>query len=101
MEITAEHIDKKRRVGKLGHNPVFAISTTGGLHLVVVARGGQAEVLGTGSHAAIARHIAKKREEKIEWSDLNKSDHVPYACFEDILPRYEALTEQFRNRQGL
>jgi hypothetical protein len=99
--ITPDQIQYKKRVGKVGNLPVIELATTGGLHLIVVARGGKGEVLGTGPHRAVARFIAKKREAKIEWSDLEKSDPVPYECFSDQLPKYETITDEFRTRQGL
>lgn len=99
--ITAEHVAYKRRVGKVGDMPVIELATTGGLHLIIVARGGKSEVLGTGPHRAVARFIAKKREDKIEWTDLQKSDHVPAELFAEVLPKYEAMTDAFRARQDL
>lgn len=101
INVTPEQVQYKKRVGKIGNLPVIELATTGGLHLIVCARGGQAEVLGTGPHRAVARFIAKKREDKIEWSDLEKADYVDPAFFQDILPRYESLTDDFRSRQGL
>lgn len=101
MDISPEMIAYKKRVGKIGNSPVIELATTGGLHLIVCARNGVAEVLGTGPHRAVARFIAKKREDKIEWSDLNKSDYVDPVFFQDLLPQYEALTNEARTRQGL
>jgi hypothetical protein len=98
--ITPDQIAYKKRVGRIGHAPVIELATTGGLHLIVVARGGKGEVLGTGPHRAVARFIAKKREDKIEWTSLEKSDHVPIECFQSVLDKYEALTEEIRSRQG-
>lgn len=100
INVTPEQIAYKKRVGKVGSAPVIELATTGGLHMIVCARGGQAEVLGTGPHRAVARFIAKKREDKIEWTDLQKSDFVDPACFQDQLPKYETLTDEFRSRQG-
>jgi len=97
--ITPDQIQYKKRVGRVGSSPVIELATTGGLHLIVVARGGKGEVLGAGPHRAVARFIARKREDKIEWSDLEKSDYVPVECFEAELPKYEAITDEFRNRQ--
>lgn len=101
MDIAADQISSKKRVGKIGTSPVLELATSGGLHLIVCARNGKAEVLGTGPHRAVARFIAKKRESKIEWTDLNKSDYVDPAFFQDILPQYEEQTNEYRARQGL
>lgn len=99
--ITPELLSYKKRVGRIGTNPVFELATTGGLHLIVTARGGKSEILGTGPHRAVARFIAKRKENDIFWSDLNKSDHVPVEHFAEYLEEYEALTDEMRARQGL
>lgn len=100
-QISPELISYKKRVGHIGTNPVFELATTGGLHLIVTARGGKSEVLGTGPHRAVARFIAKRKESGIFWSDLNKSDHVPIEHFAEFLEEYESLTNQLRSRQDL
>lgn len=100
MDITPDQIAYKKRVGKIGSAPVIELATTGGLHLIVAARGGKGEVLGTGPHRAVARFIAKKREDKIEWTELEKADPVDEACFAFVLPKYEALTDEIRARYG-
>jgi hypothetical protein len=99
MDITPEHIAYKKRVGRIGHSPVIELATTGGLHLIVAARGGKSEVLGAGPHRAVARFIAKKKEPDIMWTELSKSDWVPVEHFADILPEYEAYVDALRARQ--
>jgi hypothetical protein len=101
IDIKENEVAYKKKVGKLGDTPIVEIGLKGGLHLIVAARGGQGDVLGVGSHRAIARHIAKKRESEIEWTDLSKSDHIAPEHFAFCLPQYEALTDAFRARQGL
>lgn len=100
MDLKAEHIASKKKVGNLKGKPVIELVTTGGLHLVVAAKNGSFETLGTGPHRAVARHIAMKRESEITWSELNKADHVDVSHFESLLPRYEQLTDEFRKSQG-
>lgn len=100
MNLTAEHIASKKKIGQLNGKPVIELVTTGGLHMVVTASGGGFETLGTGPHRAVARHIAMKRERDIMWTELSKSDHVDIEHFEWCLPRYEALTDRIRSEQG-
>jgi hypothetical protein len=100
LSIKPEHIESKKKVGKLHGKSVIEIKTTGGFHMVVAANeGGGFETLGTGPHKAVARHIAAKREPDIEWTELSKSDYVDPAHFQNILPEYEALTDTVRKLQ--
>ncbi len=98
MDIDTKHLDgKPRRIGTLNGNAVMEIRTTGGFHMVVAHRPGKGfETLGTGPHKAVAKHIAKKREKEIVWSDLSKGDWIDPSHFATILPEYEALTDRFR-----
>lgn len=100
MDIPTEQIAYKKKVGKLDGNPVIELATTGGLHLVVTARGGKVETLGTGPHRAVARHIAKKRQPEIQWTELAKADHVEEVYMTPVLPKYEALTLEMRKLEG-
>jgi hypothetical protein len=102
MQIKAEHVESKKRIGKLKGKPVIEIKTTGGFHMVVTSNeSGGFETLGTGPHKAVARHIAQKREPEIEWVELSKSDHVDPAHFQHLLPEYETLTNRLRELQGV
>ena len=101
MDIKSGEVSYTKKVGKLEGAQVFEIGLKGGLHLICVQRGRGVEPLGAGPHRAVARHIAKKKsEDKIEWSDLNKSDWIEPEHFADVLPRYELLTNVMRARQG-
>lgn len=102
MDLRPEEIEYKKRVGTLAGAPVIEVGLKGGLHLLFTSRGGKFETLGAGPHRAVARHIAKKKtENKIEFTDLSKSDWIEPAFFEHLLPHYEAMTDAFRERQGL
>lgn len=102
MEIRADEVEYKKKVGKLNGQPVIEVGLRGGLHLIFAAKGGKFETLGAGPHRAVARFIAKKKtEDKIDWTDLAKADWVEPEHFALLLPKYEALTDAFRARQGL
>ncbi len=99
--ITPDQIAYRKKVGKLGDAQVMEIGLIGGLHLIAKARpGGKTEILGAGPHRAVARHIAKKRNPEIEFTELNKSDHIEPIFFENLLPRYEGLTDELIKLQG-
>lgn len=97
MDIRPEHVQSKKQVGTLKGKPVFQVRTTGGLVLVVASGSGGTNVLGVGPHQGVARYIAEKKEADLKWTDLSKADYVPYEAFAFILPKYEALTEEFRS----
>ena len=101
MQIKANEIADKKRIGTLKGRGVFRLSTIGGLHLVVASSSsGDVEVLGAGSHPGIARHLARKRESDIRFDDLSKSEDLDPRFFEDLLPRFSELTERFRKVNG-
>jgi isocitrate lyase len=99
MNLTENQIKAKKRVGRIGSNPVVELITKGGLHMIVAAKSGGFETLGVGSHRAVARHIAGQKAD-ITWTELSKADPVAAEHFAHILPKYEALTEQIRAAQG-
>lgn len=101
MEIRADEVEYKKKVGKLNGQAVIEVGLRGGLHLIFAQKGGKFETLGAGPHRAVARFIAKKKEPSVEYTDLNKADWIDPAHFQNLLPKYEGLTDQLRARQGL
>lgn len=98
MQIDAKQIDEKpKKVGELRGQPVMHLRTKGGLHVMVKSNG---QVLGTGPHHAVARHIAMKYEPDIVWTELSKADHVTADSYAMVLPKYEAITDDLRLLQA-
>lgn len=93
MNITPEHIKTKKRIGTLDDEPVIHIETTGGLHLIVSNKKGKPDILGSGPHPAVARHIAQKREKDLVLTELSKSDQVDQNAVESMVPKYSELTD--------
>ena len=76
MQVRAEEVEYKKKVGKLGNAAVIQVGLKGGLHLVMVAKEGKLETLGAGPHPAVARFIAKKKsEDKIDFPALGAAIH--------------------------
>lgn len=100
MDIPAEQVAYKKVIGKLGNNKVFEIGLIGGLHLVIVAKN-KPETLGMGSHPAVARHIARKKEPDLDLTELAKAEEVDSRCYEHLIPVYEEMTDRIRAIQGL
>lgn len=98
MNVPDGQIIVKKTVGKLDGKPVRYVKTVGGLHLIADWKG---TVLGAAPHKAVARHIASRQANGIEWTELSKGEHVPLEAFQHLLPEYEALTAAFRKAQGI
>jgi hypothetical protein len=94
VNLTNAHIASKKQIGNLEGSPVVEIVTTGGLHLVVMKKGAGVETLGAGPHRAVARWMAKKRQPKLEISELTKSEDVAPEHFQHLVPAYEAFVER-------
>lgn len=97
MNIKAEHIAYKKNIGKLDGRNVIEVATTGGLHLVLQVKNGQPDLLASGPHGAIARHIASKKEPNIVFTELSKADYMEPYLYMALIPEYERLTEQMRS----
>lgn len=59
------------------------------------------ETLGAGSHSGIAKFIAKKSFNDLEFDDMSKAGYINPEYFADLIPEYEELTLQLRKAQGL
>lgn len=100
MQIPASEVKKKKIVGKHDGDDIFEVQTVGGLNLILASRKKGAETLGVGSHRAVARYLAQKKARGLQWTELSKSDDVPVEAFSHLLPKYEALTDAVRKKQG-
>ncbi len=103
MNLTPQQLEgRPKRVGTLAGKAVMELKTKGGLNMIVAPaeKGGGWETLGVGPHRAISRHIAEKNHKEIQWTALAKGDWVDPAHFEFLLPRYEAMTADFRRVNG-
>jgi hypothetical protein len=89
--VGSDQISYKKKVGKLGDTPIYEVGLIGGLHLIMKA--GSKSPLGAGPHRAVARHIAKKRNPEIDWTEISKSDYVEPQFYAAVLPKYEQLTD--------
>jgi hypothetical protein len=87
MIIPMDEIIYKNIVGRLGNKALWAIGTIGGLHLVESrSPDGSKQVIGAGSHRAVARMTAKRMHQDIEWTVLEKSSEVDPRDVEDVMP---------------
>ena len=59
---------------------------------------GSRQIIGAGSHRAVARHVAKRSHEDIEWSALEKSAEVNIQDVEDLLPFWQSVVERVNQK---
>ncbi len=90
-------------VGKCGEDKLYEMTTKGGLRAIArvkkAAGGSSYEFLGIGSHRALARNIAKNKNEKCEFSDdLLKSEYIDRAIYDRHLGVCAWLTERMSER---
>lgn len=91
--VSEKHIATKRRIGSLDGKPVVEMMTSGGLYLVVMNKSGALDILGTGPHRAVARYLAKKKEPRLEVTELTKADSIDEAAILSVAEKYERLTK--------
>ena len=95
MDLSPKHLAYKKQIGLYKGKPVIECATTGGFHLIVGIKDGQQHTFGCGSHRAIARHIARKREPELEITELSKSDDIDPRAYEHLLQGYQDITDRF------
>jgi len=99
ISIPQNQIISKKKIGKKADgSPLEMVRTAGGLFVVADNRG---RVMAMGPHPAVARHIAMKQNEGIQWTELSKSEHVEYAAYANIVPEWEKNTKDAQDLQNL
>ncbi len=97
MIIKPEQLEgKPKKVGTLDGKDIYHAMTKGGLSFILKKDG---KLVSMGPHPCVSRHIAKKQNKDIVWTDLQK-DWVDPTHFEHVLPRYEEMTADFQKVQS-
>lgn len=99
MTIPDDEIISDEEVGKQGDKTVRALRTVGGLFLIEArSTKGQRTILGAGNHPCIARMLAQKLNQDVEFNDLHKSQDTDESTFAEFLPFWEAVTLRAKGR---
>jgi hypothetical protein len=99
MVIPGDEIISKSIVGKLGDKVLWAVATIGGLHLVEArSSDGGKQVIGAGSHRAVARMTAKRMYPDAEFNVLEKSAEVDPRDIEDLLPMWIEVVKRAQRK---
>lgn len=95
--ITPNQIKKTKKVGELDGQPVIEGETKGGLFfLMTKTASGSTKTLGTGSHPAVAAHIAERDFPKLKLTELSKSESLdPYTLRKEV-ERFDPYTKFVR-----
>src|SRR5678815_6174089 len=91
MQIRPQEIDYKKEIGTLNGNRVMEIGLKGGYHIVCAVNGTKIDYLGVGPHRAVARYMAKKRNDSLKITELSKSEDAPVESFQHVLPKFERM----------
>src|SRR5271169_912200 len=99
IEFTPEQLDENDGVRQIGQTKkgikVFMLKTKGGFNAVVTSLGKLGvEILGVGSHPAIAKHLATMKNPDIEL-ELTKSEDSDVRQFANELPYWSAETARW------
>ncbi len=100
LKLEPVHIAQKKKIGKVGSNPVFEVLTSGGLWVHILGKGAGFDILSTGPHKAVARYIAEQKEPNLEWTELSKSEWVPFEDYAHLIPKYMEMTDELRARHN-
>jgi hypothetical protein len=92
--IPRKEVISYKKIGKRGSQSVYRAELMGGLYVCTVDDG---EVLGIGSHPALADHIASKNCPDLELTDLAKSFYDPN-WFGENLTKWSEITNTYRGR---
>lgn len=100
MDLTPNQLKgKPKQVGELHGNPVLQAETKGGLFILLTKANGKPKTLGTGSHPAVAMHIAERDNPELKLTELSKSESLdPYTLRKES-ERYLPLTRRFQAQE--
>jgi hypothetical protein len=101
MIIPNDELCYKSIIGKWGDKVLYGCGTIGGLHLVEAhSTNGKKEVIGAGSHRAVAKMTAKRMHPEIEFTMLEKSAEIDERDVEDILPFWIQVVQRTQQKLG-
>ena len=98
MDITLNQLkNKPKKIGEYEGSPVLQAETKGGLYILMTKSNGRPKTLGTGSHPAIARHIAERDFPEIKLTELSKSESLDPRTLREEAKRFTTLTRRFQS----
>lgn len=100
-DIKPQHLSgPPTKIGKMGAKDLYQLRTKGGLYMLVTKAEKGFNIISMGPHRQVARIIAEKNHDDIEYTELSKADHLDPAAFEFVIPEYEELTKKMQVLNG-
>jgi hypothetical protein len=101
MQIKPQDIKAQKQIGHMEGRPVFQIGLKGGLFLLATLnKSGNIEIMGSGPHQTVARHIAKKLHPQMVITELAKSEELEERTYVNLVPFYVNLTDRLNKARG-
>lgn len=95
LTITADQMAAPpQKVGHSKFGDVYKCKTKGGLSLILCKTVQGAKILGMANHYAISKHMAQESDPTLVIDELSKSEELPLATFEDLLPRWYSFMNE-------
>ena len=70
VELEPRHIKSRKDIGKSDGHTLTLITTFGGLQIIALYKNDKVEIVGAGSHCAIAKFEAEKKlKHNVQWND--------------------------------
>ena len=97
LHVKPQEVQDKKVIGNIDGNPVYQIGLKGGLCIIARMKGQGLDIMASGPHPTVAKHIAKKLFAHLNITELLKSEEIPEAHFARIVPYYLNLTNQLND----
>lgn len=98
LNILPKHLkNKPERIGTVDGEPMFFVETTGGLNIIATKKNNKFELLSCAPHPAICKHIVSKKFKDVVFTALQKSEEVDVSQFQEMIKKYEQVTERINN----
>jgi hypothetical protein len=95
LTITADQIkDSPKKIGRSKTGDVFFLRTKGGLALIMQKSVNGSRVIGLANHPAIAKHMAQESDPTLVIDELSKSEQLPLATFQALLPTWYSFMNE-------
>ena len=94
LSVKPQEINSRKIIGHMDGHDVYQIGLKGGLYIMATMKGAQLEVLATGPHPVVMKHVGRRLHPHLVITELLKSEALPESQFIRLVPFYTDLTGQ-------
>lgn len=94
LSVKPQEISTKKIIGHMDGHDVYQLGLKGGLFIMAMTKNGQLEVLATGPHPTVMKHVGRKLHPHLVITELLKSEALPESQYVRMVPFYTDLTGQ-------